>query len=80
MPIWGAQDNQSVDHGDYVASVVQNGAALALAAGILVGNLIVQIVNTPMTDSQLLGLAKRWRNIEWGNSRCASGWSGILAR
>jgi C-terminal processing protease CtpA/Prc len=44
-----------------VASVVQNGAALA--AAILVGDLIVQIDNTPMTDSQSLGLAKPWRNI-----------------
>jgi S1-C subfamily serine protease len=35
----GAQDNLSVDHGAYVASVVQNGAALA--AAILVGDLIV---------------------------------------
>ena len=39
-----AQDNLSVDHGAYVASVVQNGAALA--AGILVGDVIVQIDST----------------------------------
>ena len=57
----GAQDNLSVDHGAYVASVVQNGAALA--AAILVGDLIVQIDNTPVTDPQSLGLAKRWRTI-----------------
>jgi C-terminal processing protease CtpA/Prc len=67
----------SVDHGAYVASVVQHG--VALAAGILVGDLIVQLDNTPVTDPHSLGLAKRWRNIEWGNSRCASGWSGIAA-
>jgi len=70
-----AQDTLSVDHGAYVASVVQYGAALA--AAILVGDLIVQIDNTPVTDSQSLGLAKRWRNIVWGHSGCASGWSGI---
>jgi C-terminal processing protease CtpA/Prc len=67
----------SVDHGASVASVVQHGAALA--AGILVGDLSVQIDNTPVTDSQSLGLAMRWRNIVWGHSRCASGWSGIAA-
>lgn len=72
----GAQDTLLVDHGAYVASVVQHGAALA--AGILVGDVIVQIDNTPVTDSQSPGLAKRWRNIEWGSSRCASGWSGIV--
>ena len=73
----GTQDNLSVDHGAYVASVVQNGAALATA--ILVGDLIVQINNTPVTDSQSLGLAKRWRTIVMDHSRCASGWSGIVA-
>lgn len=40
----GAQDNLSVDHGAYVASVAQNGAALAIA--ILVGDVIAQIDNT----------------------------------
>jgi S1-C subfamily serine protease len=73
----GAQDTLSVDHGANVASVVQYGASLA--AGILFSDLIVQIDNTPVTDPQSPGLAKRWRNIEWGNSRCASGWSGIAA-
>ena len=57
----GAQDNLLVDHGASVASVVQNGTALA--AGIPVGDLIVQSDNTPVTDSQSLGLAKPWRNI-----------------
>ena len=76
-----AQDNLSVDHGAYVASVVQHGAALA--AGILVGNLIVlrpQIDNTPVTDPQSLGLAKRWRTIVMDHIGCASGWSEIVAR
>ena len=75
MRVLGAQDTLSVDHGASVASVVQNGAALA--AGILVRDLIVQIDNTPVTDPQSLGLAKRWRNIEWGHSRYASGWGEI---
>ena len=75
MRVLGAQGTLSVDHGASVASVVQHGAALA--AGILVGDLIVQIDNTLVTEPQSLGLAKRWRNIERGNSRCASGWSGI---
>jgi S1-C subfamily serine protease len=57
----GAQDHLSVDHGAYVASVVQNGAALA--TGILVGDLSVQLDNTPVTDSQSLGLARRWKTI-----------------
>ena len=77
MPIWGRRTHLSVDHGASVASVVQHGAALA--AAILVGDLIVQIDNTPVTDPQSLGLAKRWRNIVMGHSRCASGWSGIVA-
>jgi S1-C subfamily serine protease len=68
----------SVDHGAYVASVVQNGAALA--AAILVCDLIVPIDNTQVTESQSLGLAKRWENIVMDHSGCASGWSGILAR
>jgi len=50
-----AQDNLSVDHGAYVASVVQNGAAAS--AGIQSGDVIVQINNTPVTDSQSLGEA-----------------------
>jgi len=50
-----AQDNLSVDHGAYVASVVQNGAAAA--AGIQAGDVIVQINNTPVTDTQSLGEA-----------------------
>ena len=74
MRVLGAQDTLLVDHGASVASVVQHGAALATA--ILVGDLMVQIDNTPVTDPQSLGLAKRWRNIEWGSSGCASGWSG----
>jgi C-terminal processing protease CtpA/Prc len=41
-----------------VASVVQNGAALASV--ILVGDVIVQIDNVPVTDSQSLGLAEHW--------------------
>jgi S1-C subfamily serine protease len=57
----GAQDHLSVDLGALVASVAQHGATLA--AAILVGDLIVQIGNTPVTDSQSLSLAKRWRNI-----------------
>jgi S1-C subfamily serine protease len=77
MRVLGEQDTLSVDHGAYVASVVQNGAALA--AGILVGDLIVQIDNTPVTDPQSLGLAKRWRTIVMYHSGCASGWSGIVA-
>ena len=78
---WGSDAdvdaNLLVDHDPYVASVVQHGAALATAN--LVGDLMVQIDNTPVTDPQSLGLAKRWRNIEWGHSRYASGWSGIVA-
>jgi S1-C subfamily serine protease len=50
-----AQDNLSVDHGAYVASVVQNGAAAA--AGIQAGDVIVQIDNTQVTDTQSLGEA-----------------------
>jgi S1-C subfamily serine protease len=50
-----AQDNLSVDHGAYVASVVQNGAAAA--AGIQAGDVIVQINTTPVTDTQSLGEA-----------------------
>jgi len=72
-----AQDTLLVDHGASVASVVQHGAALA--AGILVGDLIVQIDNAPVTDPQALGLAKCWRTIVMDRSRCASGWSGIAA-
>ena len=56
-----AQDTLSVDHGGSLASVVQNGAALA--AAILASKVIVQIDITPVTDPQSLGLAKRWRNI-----------------
>ena len=56
-----AQDHLPVDHGAWVASVVQNGAALA--AGILVGDVIVQIVSTQVTESQSLGLTKRWQTI-----------------
>jgi C-terminal processing protease CtpA/Prc len=41
-----------------VASVVQNGAALASV--ILLGDVIVQIDNVPVTDSQSLGLAEHW--------------------
>ncbi len=73
----GAKDHLSVDHGAYVASVVQNGAALA--AGIPVGDLIVQIDNAPVTDPQSLGLAKRWRTIVMDHSGCVSGWNGIVA-
>ena len=61
----------------YVASVAQNGAALAIA--ILVGDVIAQIDNTPVTDPQAIGLTKRWRTIVMDHSRCASGWSGIAA-
>ncbi len=50
-----AQDNLSVDHGAYVAQVVQNGAAAA--AGMQAGDVIVQINNTPVTDTQSLGEA-----------------------
>ncbi len=50
-----AQDNLSVDHGAYVASVVQNGAAAS--AGIHTGDVIVQINNTPVNDTQSLGEA-----------------------
>src|SRR5229473_4937125 len=50
-----AQDNLSVDHGAYVASVVQNGAAAS--AGIKAGDVIVQINNTQVTDTQSLGEA-----------------------
>ena len=50
-----AQDNLSVDHGAYVASVVQNGAAAS--AGIQTGDVIVQINNTPVNDTQSLGEA-----------------------
>ena len=77
MRVLAAQDTLSDDHGGSVASVVQHGAALA--AGIQVGELMVQMDNTPVTDSQSLGLANPWRTIEWGNRRCASGWSGIVA-
>ena len=52
--LWGSgadvDANLSVDHDACVASVVQNGAALATA--ILVGDLIVQIDNTSATDPQ----------------------------
>ena len=67
MPFWGRRTTLSVDHGAYVASVVQHGAALA--AAILVGDLIVQIDNTPVTDPQSLGLAMRWRNIVVGSQQ-----------
>jgi S1-C subfamily serine protease len=50
-----AQDNLSVDHGAYVASVVSNGAAAS--AGIQAGDVIVQIDNTQVTDTQSLGEA-----------------------
>ena len=50
-----AQDNLSVNHGAYVASVVQNGAAAS--AGIHTGDVIVQINNTPVNDTQSLGEA-----------------------
>ena len=46
MPIWGRRTQLSVDHGAYVASVAQNGAALA--AAILVGDVIAQLDNTPV--------------------------------
>ena len=50
-----AQDNLSVDHGAYVAQVVSNGAAAS--AGIQTGDVIVQINNTPVNDTQSLGEA-----------------------
>src|SRR6266566_1970654 len=50
-----AQDNLSVDHGAYVADVVSNGAAAS--AGIKAGDVIVQINNTPVNDTQSLGEA-----------------------
>ena len=50
-----ALDTLSVDHGASVASVVQNVAVLA--AGILVGDVMVQLDNTPVTDPQSLGEA-----------------------
>jgi S1-C subfamily serine protease len=50
-----AQDNLSVDHGAYVAQVVPNGAAAS--AGIQAGDVIVQIDNTPVNDTQSLGEA-----------------------
>jgi len=50
-----AQDNLSVDHGAYVADVVANGAAAS--AGIQAGDVIVQINNTPVNDTQSLGEA-----------------------
>src|SRR6266849_5923185 len=50
-----AQDNLSVDHGAFVADVVQNGAAAS--AGIHTGDVIVQINNTPVNDTQSLGEA-----------------------
>ena len=56
-----AQDKLLVDHGASVAIAVQHGAALA--ARILVEDLMVQIDNTPVIDSQSHGLAKRWRII-----------------
>jgi C-terminal processing protease CtpA/Prc len=71
----GAKDTLLVDHRASVASVVQHGATLA--AAILVGDLIVQIDNTPVTDPQWLGLAKRWRNIVMDHSKCASGSHGM---
>ena len=50
-----AQDNLSVDHGAYIAQVVQNGAAAA--AGIKAGDVIVGINNTAVNDTQSLGEA-----------------------
>jgi S1-C subfamily serine protease len=50
-----AQDNLSVDHGAYVADVVANGAAAS--AGIKAGDVIVQVDNTQVTDTQSLGEA-----------------------
>ena len=50
-----AQDNLSVDYGAYVASVVQNGAAAS--AGIQTGDVIVQVDNTQVTNSQSLSEA-----------------------
>ena len=50
-----AQDNLSVDHGAYVASVVPNGAAAS--AGMQAGDVIVQINSTQVTDTQSLGEA-----------------------
>jgi S1-C subfamily serine protease len=55
-----AQDNLSVDHGAYVAQVVPNGAAAS--AGIQTGDVIVQINNTPVTDTQSLGEALATHN------------------
>jgi len=50
-----AQDNLSVNHGAYVADTVANGAAAS--AGIKAGDVIVQVDNTPVTDTQSLGEA-----------------------
>jgi S1-C subfamily serine protease len=50
-----SQDNLSVDHGAYVADVVANGAAAS--AGLKAGDVIVQIDNTQVTDTQSLGEA-----------------------
>ncbi len=48
-----AQDNLSVDYGALIANVVSNGAAAA--AGLQAGDVIVQIDNTQITDTNTLG-------------------------
>jgi S1-C subfamily serine protease len=48
-----AQDNLAVDHGALIANVVPNGAAAA--AGLKAGDVIVQIDNTQVTDTNSLG-------------------------
>jgi S1-C subfamily serine protease len=48
-----AQDNLSVDHGALIVSLVQGGPAAS--AGLQPGDVIVQINNTPITDTQSLG-------------------------
>ncbi len=48
-----AQDNLAVDHGVLIANVLPNGAAAA--AGLKAGDVIVQIGNTQVTDTNTLG-------------------------
>src|SRR5205814_8138701 len=48
-----AQDNLAVDHGALIANVVPNGAAAA--AGLKAGDVIVQIDNNQVTDTNTLG-------------------------
>jgi S1-C subfamily serine protease len=52
-PLIAAQDNLSVNHGALIAGVVNGGGAAK--AGLQVGEVIVQVGNTPVTNATSLG-------------------------